>query len=373
MPPRPTNQHAASPQARSAFTLVELLAVIAIIGVLIGLLLPAVQAAREAARMSQCSSNLKQIGIALHSFHDAYGSLPPGNVAPRSYDAWVDPPIAPNWAWGTFILPYIEQNDIFVQLNPNRVMPAPAGTNTLVATGSSAILAPLIGRGIPNFLCPSDPQGPRSSDRTENKDARRILAGQSVRYGRANYMLSMHDTAVQSARIDERVYVWPSHIRVPIILNGIAFTNSSVKFKDVPDGLGSTLAGGERVDAVTGGGRGTGGTTQWGPNSGSFNMNIAPINPASGVWAGNNNAGWCNGDTDNCCYHRGMGLNCASTFYGINDFSTISASKGYSSNHPGGASFVYADGSVRLLNQDIDATILRRLANRRDGSVLGAY
>ena len=356
MPPRPTNQHAGSPHARSAFTLVELLAVIAIIGVLIGLLLPAVQSARESARMSQCSSNLKQIGIALHNFHDARGFFPPAQVSDPSVTCCT----GPGWGWGTFILPYVEQSDIYVKFTPNFIYPAPSDTNTLAAVGASSTLAPLVKTGMPIYLCPSDPQGPLTSDRTESKDERKILRGSSVRFARSNYILSMSGSSVNN---DVRTRLF----------EGIAFSNSRVKFKDVTDGTGSTLAAGERVDAVTGGGRGTGGTTQWGPNAGSFNATIAPINPASAVWAGANLFGYANPDGYNGSLHRGMIWNGGSTFYGINDFSTVDASKGYSSNHPGGASFVYADGSVRLLDQNIDATILRRLANRRDGSVLGAY
>ena len=362
MPPRPTNQHAGSPHERPAFTLVELLAVIAIIGVLIGLLLPAVQSARESARGSQCSSNLKQIGLALHNFHDARGFFPPAQVSDASSAVPYWDLSGANWGWGTYILPYVEQSDIFVQFKPNFIYPVPSDTNTLAATGSSSTLAPLVKTAMPIYLCPSDPQGPLTSDRTENKDERRILSGgQNVRYARSNYILSMSGSSVNNDRRTK-------------LFEGIAFSNSRVKFKDVTDGTGSTLAAGERVDAVSGGGRGTGGTTQWGPNSGGFVMNIAPINPASAVWAGTNLHGYANPDAYTVgSLHRGIAWVGASAYYGINDFSTVDASKGYSSNHPGGASFVYADGSVRLLNQDIDATTLSRLANRRDGKVIGAY
>ena len=178
MPPRPTNQHAGSPHARSAFTLVELLAVIAIIGVLIGLLLPAVQSARESARMSQCSSNLKQIGIALHNFHDTRGFFPPAQVSDPSVTCCT----GPGWGWGTFILPYVEQSDIYVKFTPNFIYPAPSDTNTLAAVGTSSTLAPLVRTGMPIYLCPSDPQGPLTSDRTESKDERKILRGSSVRF-----------------------------------------------------------------------------------------------------------------------------------------------------------------------------------------------
>src|SRR5687768_14877758 len=104
--------------SRKAFTLVELLVVIAIIGILIALLLPAVQAAREASRRSQCSNNLKQIGLGLHNFHDVRGYLPPGGlngatVTPAHKQLNI--PANLNHAWSVFILPYIEQDALWDQ------------------------------------------------------------------------------------------------------------------------------------------------------------------------------------------------------------------------------------------------------------------
>ena len=108
---------------RSAFTLVELLVVIAIIGILIALLLPAVQAAREAARRMQCTNNLKQIGLAVHNYHDTFKSFPPGglrympdptqNYSASNRELWVA-----DWGYQVFILPYIEQKPLYDQLNP---------------------------------------------------------------------------------------------------------------------------------------------------------------------------------------------------------------------------------------------------------------
>ena len=94
------------------FTLIELLVVIAIIGVLIALLLPAVQAAREAARRSQCTNNLKQIGLGLHNYHGALNCFPPGYLStPFPSGANVGDNSGPGWGWLAMALPYMEQRD----------------------------------------------------------------------------------------------------------------------------------------------------------------------------------------------------------------------------------------------------------------------
>ena len=130
---------------RHGFTLIELLVVIAIIAVLVGLLLPAVQQAREAARRTQCKNNLKQIGLALHSYHDTFNTLPMGYCSALPYsDGSTD--TANGWGWSTMILPYLDQGPLYNQFNFSQPIPNFAGIKTTIKA----------------YLCPSDitPGGP---------------------------------------------------------------------------------------------------------------------------------------------------------------------------------------------------------------------
>ena len=130
---------------RRAFTLVELLVVIAIIGVLVALLLPAVQAARESARRMQCTNNLKQLGLAVHNYHDTYNVFPPQMM---NIDANNDR----RWGWGAVTLPYIEQSALFDQLKPDGGKQIPTAS-TLIGG------APLLRTRVTAHLCPSDNTG----------------------------------------------------------------------------------------------------------------------------------------------------------------------------------------------------------------------
>ena len=132
-------------RSRRAFTLIELLVVIAIIGVLMSLLVPAVQKVRETASRLRCANNLRQIGLALHNFHDSQGSFPPGYIDGNTNpDSTPDNDVGPGWGWASFLLPYLEQDTVYNQIDFNQG----------VGLGSNAAVCQI---ALPVFQCPSDP------------------------------------------------------------------------------------------------------------------------------------------------------------------------------------------------------------------------
>lgn len=200
---------------RRGFTLIELLVVIAIIAVLVGLLLPAVQQAREAARRAQCKNGLKQMGIALHNYHDSFSALPPAWVGATNgtSDIWG----MNGWSWGAFILPQLDQGTLYNQLNFNAKVEA---TQNLASRTTK----------LPIFRCPSD-VGPDLW--TIQDDAGANLAELAT----ANYV-----GVFGTLEIDDCA----NNPGLPCNGDGVLFQNSKVRFADVSDGLSTTYIVGER-------------------------------------------------------------------------------------------------------------------------------
>src|SRR3954454_4417085 len=199
---------------RPAFTLVELLVVIAIIGVLVALLLPAVQAAREAARRMKCQNNLKQIGLALHNYHDSFGRFPAAYY--RAWPTSVGSTFGtPGWGWGTMILPRLEQQGLYDALN----------VNTTQATGA-ATMKPLAQTPLQMFRCPSDTGKPLNLNRAS--------------YATSNY-IAVFGALYDQASIGQPVVAGS----VPSAGTGMFSANSGVRMAEVSDGLSNTVMIGE--------------------------------------------------------------------------------------------------------------------------------
>ena len=192
---------------RRGFTLIELLVVIAIIGVLVALLLPAVQQAREAARRSQCKNNLKQLGLALHAYHDSLRVFPPG----YTYRIGTLSENAAGFAWGAMILPYLDQQNLYSQFNWNAPIWDPANETPRE-------------QHLSVFLCPSDP----------------VSSGQYVEMGMLPelYAMGCYVANFGPPDLDENQEQ----------RTGMFSRNSSTRISDVTDGMSNTLLCGERVN-----------------------------------------------------------------------------------------------------------------------------
>jgi prepilin-type N-terminal cleavage/methylation domain-containing protein/prepilin-type processing-associated H-X9-DG protein len=190
-------------RTQRGFTLIELLVVIAIIGVLVALLLPAVQAAREAARRASCVNNLKQMGIALHNYHDANGVLPSGYTYVLGYGTG-------GFGWAAMILPQEEQAAIFNAIN--FCLPAWSSQNVTACVQVLSV-----------YQCPSD------------TTVRGFLQREGFNFARSSYVANFGPNDLDLAPEDRA---------------GVFSRNSSTRFADISDGLSQTLAASERTNAV---------------------------------------------------------------------------------------------------------------------------
>ena len=199
-------------RSATGFTLVELLVVIAIIGVLIALLLPAIQSAREAARRMQCANNLKQLGLAAHNYHGAHRHFPPGFMAINKSGQ-----VSGGWAWGVFLMPHLEQSPLHDLLGPS--------SYTLAEVIEDPKLLPMLQTSLPMFHCPSSSIEP----------LREFQGGGGQMVGTSNYTCCRGFFS----------YKGTTHLLKEN--NGVFYAESRTTFRDVSDGTTNTLALGERT------------------------------------------------------------------------------------------------------------------------------
>jgi prepilin-type N-terminal cleavage/methylation domain-containing protein/prepilin-type processing-associated H-X9-DG protein len=340
------------PGNRRGFTLIELLVVIAIIAVLIALLLPAVQAAREAARRSQCVNNLKQIGIAMHNYHDVVGRLPDGHFG----TGWND------WSCSVMLLPYMEQAQVYNTINF-------ANTGSAAAPGYAPNMTAF--RVNLNILnCPSDP------DRLNNG------------YGHQNY-------CGNAGTAPEAFFDNNGHGAC----NGLFFStnnnNYPVGFRDITDGLSGTAAYSEKVKGI---GDQVAVLDPLNPTSAIVGVPVNTGKNANGTWqdvdptdyytrcrntgpTANNLATngaisqgewWWDGHPETGLYNHVMPPNYWSCDDSNNSWVNDAAAATASSRHSGGANVCMADGSVRFVKGTIAPQTWWALGTRAGNEAVSA-
>ena len=285
---------------RRGFTLVELLVVIAIIGILVALLLPAVQAAREAARRTQCANNLKQLGLALQNYHSAFNQFPPGGEVPANSSE--SPP-----SFLARMLPYMEQGTIADNLDFDAVLSDPA--NSAMAQMELAV-----------FRCPSNTTTELSGNRTDP------WVGNNV-FQTANY------EGVNGAG-REQMRKNASHACGAHNTDGFVFPGSETSIRMITDGTSNTFAMGERIHELRPWARGY-----------TYRDNLCTFMSKNMTFP-------ITSDPASIGYYVAIRLDVSPKNVKFNDLY-------FGSDHPGGAQFLFADGSARLIVDDTSLPILR--------------
>ncbi len=335
---------------RRGFTLVELLVVIAIIGILVALLLPAIQAAREAARRAQCQNHLKQLALACINYESTKKHFPPGFVS--------QPTVVEAWAWSTFILPYIEEQGLYDRLNPSETFQEPIDGNRVTKRNLTDLFLggkdiALLQTPITVFRCASDSTpdlipvsnppdqlynfcGEGGDPPTWSRHFNGSSAPAGFQPSTSNYV---GNKGTIDAECPGSGSGTPSSPWVPnearCANNGIFFGDSAIGVKNIADGTSSTFLIGERdkycLAATWIGVRNPPGPDMWSSNWALGHTRDKPNAACTGNHA--------NTDGDNMC------------------------TEGFSSPHPGGVFFAFCDGSVHFISDDISSS---NGANKRD-------
>jgi prepilin-type N-terminal cleavage/methylation domain-containing protein len=319
---------------RHGFTLVELLVVIAIIGTLVGLLLPAVQAARESARLNSCQNKLKQIGLAMHNSADIKKRLPPGCATVVTSGTSLSERDANSGAtWVVFVLPFIEQAALAAKYD-HSVWSRDATNNAINKTR------------VPELLCPTHPPvtGLFSQAAT----------GVANPSGFAGFAKGNYAANVGSDLFDS---YFTSTKRGPFSVRGVY----GAKWSDITDGTSKTILASEIANAEAGGNGDDRGAWGWstGPTFSGGSPYLVVLTPNNGRYM--DWSPYSNNDTTNPIFNLRSQSDCCGGV-GARSF-----------HADGGCNFVFGDGAVRMITDMIDPTTYQRLLAIADGQVMGEY